>query len=91
MVVSMKQTLSEFMGCMEWDKGELCDLIDQLRADVKARDELIRDMLEAKIKEATAMNLATGERFFFGQDAEEICNWKERMKVFGIEVDNDES
>ena len=40
----MHHTFSEFMGCMEWDKGELCDLIDELHADVKARDELIRDL-----------------------------------------------
>ena len=43
-----------------------------------------RDMLEAKIKEATAVNLATGERFFFVQDAEEIRNWRERMRALGI-------
>lgn len=38
----MKQTLSEFMGCMEWDKGELCDLIDELHADVRRRDVLLK-------------------------------------------------
>lgn len=85
----MRQTLSEFMGCMGWDNGELCDFIDKLHEDIEARDGLIRDMLDAKIKESTAMNLVTGERFVFGQDAEEISNWKERMKVFGIEVEDD--
>ena len=87
----MRQKLSEFMGCESWSKLELCDLIDELHADVKARDGLIRDMFKDKVKEATCLNLETGEWFTHGRDAETIEGWRERMEALGIEVDNDES
>lgn len=80
----MRQTISEFMGCKDWSKAELCDLVDEMNAKIEARDELIRDMLDAKIKDSEAINLATGRRFLFARDEEQIYNWRERMRELGV-------
>lgn len=90
MVVSMKRTFSEFMGCEYWSKPALCEFIDQLAEEGKARGELIRDMYADKVNEATCLDFS-GRRFFMGRDIETINGYRERMEALGIEVDNDES
>lgn len=87
--MTMKQTLSEFMGCEDWEKAELCAFIDKQHEELKAKDELIMDMLADKVERYTCLNLETGERFMFERDAEEIDGWKERMRALGIEVNDD--
>lgn len=44
---------------------------------------------DAKVNEATCMNLDTGERFVYDRDAEAINGWKERMMALGIEGNYD--
>ena len=38
----MRQTLSQFAGCANWDVEELCRLIDKLHAQVVGRVEVVR-------------------------------------------------
>ena len=42
--MTMKVTLSEFMGCEDWSKSELRKAIDDLAEDILERDKLISDM-----------------------------------------------
>ena len=84
--MTMKQTLSEFMGCMSWGKDELCDLIDKLHEDIEARDGLIRDMLVGKVKESTCMDFS-GRYFFIGRDIETINGYRKRMSEIGVVED----
>ncbi len=86
----MHQTLSEFMGCKDWSKAELCDLINTQHENMVARGKLIRDMYADKVNEATCLDFS-GRRFFMGRDIETINGYRERMEALGIEVDNDES
>ena len=95
--MAMKQTLSEFMGCMEWDKGELCELIDKLHLDVKkrdviigrqheeikARDELILDMFDERVERSYRSGLAVST---FIEDVKIIKYWKKCVKALGIGV-----
>jgi hypothetical protein len=37
LVVSMRHTFSEFMGCNDWSKAELCDLINTQHDNMVAR------------------------------------------------------
>ena len=95
--MTMRQTLSEFMGCKNWDKGELCELVDKLHLDVKARDgiisrqheeikardELIRDMFDERV-ERSFRSGPTVRTFI--EDVKIIKYWKKRVKALGIEV-----
>ena len=97
MVVSMKQTFSEFMGCKDWSKAELCELIDKLHLDVKkrdviisrqheeikARDELIRDMFDERVERSYRSGLAVST---FIEDVKIIKYWKKCVKALRIEV-----
>lgn len=62
---------------------------ETLKAELGKAMVLMREMLADKVDRATCLNLETGERFMFECDAEEIDGWKERMRAFGIEVDDD--
>lgn len=42
--MSMKITLSEFMGMDTWPNEKLCAYVDNLNELLKKRDDLIRDM-----------------------------------------------
>lgn len=44
--MTMKVTLSEFMGCEDWSKAELRKAIDDLGNKLLEREKLIRDMYE---------------------------------------------
>ena len=37
--MTMKITLSEFMGCEDWRKAELCAYINELGKEIKERDK----------------------------------------------------
>lgn len=84
--MAMKQTLSEFMGCCDWSKAELCDLINTQHENMVARGKLIRDMYADKVNEATCLDFS-GRRFFMGRDIETIDGYRERMEALGIEVE----
>lgn len=71
----MHQTLSEFIGCNDWDNDELCGLIDKQHDDIKARDELIRDVLNAFRANCGGYMVR-----------QTLKGFKERLQEFGIEV-----
>lgn len=68
----MHQTLSEFMGCESWEKAELCAFIDKQHEELKARDELLKELY----------NLAAMNEFDVGEE----FRFHEILTEMGIEV-----
>lgn len=86
--MTMHQTLSEFMGCKDWGNDELCGLIDKQHDDIKARDELIRDM--RSVIEAFCDSYLCESCPVLGDGVP--CRFGEvdgRRKALGIEVHDD--